>query len=213
MVFWDQSVEILRESILAYAQLCNGSIGCGILLITFLARLALLPLGIRLGRAAYVQQRAMDRIRPELDALRIKHRSDPASLAAATRRLMVREGVSMIPAAGCIGGLAQVPVVIALYSAVSKVASLGGRFLWIRDIAKPDFVLCAVATALTVAATAAGPSSPAANRMVLLAVSGIVTAVALSKMAAGVGLYWALSSLFGVVQGHVVRQGAERLSV
>jgi membrane protein insertase Oxa1/YidC/SpoIIIJ len=84
MVFWDQSVEILRESILAYAQLCNGSIGCGILLITFLARLALLPLGIRLGRAAYVQQRAMDRIRPELDALRIKHRSDPASLAAAT---------------------------------------------------------------------------------------------------------------------------------
>lgn len=212
MLFWDQSIEILRESILAYAQLCNGSLGCGILLITFLARLALLPLGLRLARTAAVQQRAMERIRPELDALRIEHRSDPRSLAAATRRLMDREGVSMVPAAGCLGGLAQVPVLIALYSAVRQVASLGGRFLWIRDIAKPDFVLCAAATALTVAATAAGPSSPAGNRMIVLAVSGLVTAVALSKMAAGVGLYWALSSLFGVIQGHVVRLRAERMT-
>lgn len=45
MMLWDQAVEVLRESIFAYAQLCNGNLGAGILAVTFLARLALLPWG------------------------------------------------------------------------------------------------------------------------------------------------------------------------
>ena len=43
MLFWEQVVEILRESMLAYAQVCNGNLGYGILIVTFLVRLALLP--------------------------------------------------------------------------------------------------------------------------------------------------------------------------
>lgn len=207
MLLWNQVIEILRESIFAYAQACNGSLGAGILLVTFLARLALLPVGIRLARAAAAQQRAMARLQPALDALRRIHKSDSRRLAEETSRLLAREGVSPFSLGGCLGTLAQIPVFVALYSSVRQAAAVGGRFLWIRSLAKPDWPLAIAATILTVLATATGAVAPSQSRSLMLTISAIVTIAALSKMAAGVGLYWALSSLFGVVQGWVVQRG------
>jgi YidC/Oxa1 family membrane protein insertase len=208
MVWWGQIVDILRESILAYAQVCNGNPGYGILIVTFLARLALLPLGLRLARLAQAQQRAMQKIQPELDALRRTHRRSPQRLAAETRRVMAREGVSPMSAAGCIGTLAQIPVFVALYAAVGQAAALGGRFLWVRDISRPDIGIAALATLFTAAAAASGSSGPAPSRAMILVISAVVTAVALWKMSAGVGLYWGLSSLFGAIQGFAIQRRA-----
>ena len=208
MLLWDQSVEILRESMLAYAQVCNGNLGYGILIVTFLARLALLPLGLRLARLAQAQQQAMQKIQPELDALRRTYQRNPRRLAEETRRVMAREGVSPLSAAGCIGALIQIPIFLAMYAAVRQVAGLGGRFLWVRDISRPDVVVGVLATLFTVAATASGSSGPAPNRAIILLMSAVLTAVALSKMAAGVGLYWGLSSLIGAVQGLVIQRRA-----
>jgi YidC/Oxa1 family membrane protein insertase len=206
MWLWNESIEVLRESMLAYAQVCNGNLGYGILIVTFLARLALLPLSLQLAKVAQVHQRAMQRIQPELDALRRKYRRDPKRLAEETRRVMAREKVSPLSAAGCIGSLAQIPVFLALYAAVRDVAAIGGRFLWVRDISRPDFLIAALATLFTVAASATGSAGPSPNRSIVLLVSGLVTAIALSKMAAGIGLYWGLSSLCGAVQGFVVQR-------
>ena len=64
---------------------------------------------------------------------------------------------------------------------------IGGRFLWVRDLSRSDIALAAVATLFTVAATASGPSGPMANRAIILIMSGVATAVALSKLAEGVG--------------------------
>ena len=208
MLLWDQSVEILRESMLAYAQVCNGNLGYGILIVTFLARLALLPLGLRLARLAQAHQQAMQKIQPELDALRRTYQRNPRRLAEETRRVMAREGVSPLSAAGGIGALIQFPMFLALYAAVRQVAGIGGRFLWVRDISKPDAIIAVLATLFTVAAAASGSSGSAPNRSIMLILSAVVTAVALSKMAAGIGLYWGLSSLFGAVQGLVIQRRA-----
>jgi len=207
MLLWEQAVEVLRESIFAYAQACNGNLGAGILAVTFLARLALLPLGIRMARAAAAQQRAMARLQPSLDALRKTHKSDSKRLAEETSRLLAREGVSPFSVGGCLGALAQIPVFVALYSSVRQAAALGGRFLWIRNLAKPDWPLAIAATIFTLLATATGGVAPSQNRSLMLSISAAVTIAALSKMAAGVGLYWALSSLFGAVQGWAVPRG------
>src|SRR5262245_39838998 len=206
MWLWNESIDVLRESMLAYAQVCNGNLGYGILIVTFLARLALLPLGLRLAKVAQAHQRAMQKIQPELDALRRRYQSNPRRLAEESRRVMAREGVSPVSVGGCVGALIRVPVFLALYAAVRQVASIGGRFLWVRDLSRPDLVVGAVATLLTLAATASGSSGPASNRAVVLLISATVTAVALSKMAAGIGLYWGLSSLVGAAQGLVVQR-------
>jgi membrane protein insertase Oxa1/YidC/SpoIIIJ len=96
---------------------------------------------------------------------------------------------------------------VALYSSVRQAAASGGRFLWIRDLAKPDWPLAIVAAVFTLLATATGAVAPSQSRSLMLGISAVVTLVALSKMAAGVGLYWALSSLFGAVQGWAVQRG------
>src|SRR5262245_57215409 len=101
MLLWNQVVEVLRESILAYAQICHGSVGAGILVVTFLARLALLPLGVRVARAAARQQEVMARLQPRLDALKAMHRNNPARLADETRQLLTQEGASPLSGLGC----------------------------------------------------------------------------------------------------------------
>jgi YidC/Oxa1 family membrane protein insertase len=205
VLLWHQSVEILRQSIFAYAQACNGNLGAGILAVTFLARLALVPLGIRIAAAAAAQQSAMSRIQPELDALRKKHKDNPRRLAEETGRVMTREGVTPLSVVGCVVSLAQIPVFVALYSAVRQAAARGGRFLWIRDLAGPDWLVAIAATAFTVLATIAG-AAPAQHRSLVLTVSAVATIAVLSKMAAGVGLYWALSSLLGAAQSWLVQR-------
>jgi membrane protein insertase Oxa1/YidC/SpoIIIJ len=170
MVLWNEVVEILRESILAYAHVCHGSLGAGILVVTFLVRLALAPLVIRLARIAAQQQE-----------------------------------VSPFSSLGCLGTLVPAPAFIALYSSVRQAATIGGRFLWIRDLAKPDWALAIIATGVTCLATVSG-GAPSQNRSVLLTMSAVITIAALAKMAAGVGLYWGLSSLFSAAQGWTVQR-------
>ncbi len=206
MLFWNHCVEVLRESMFAYAQVCNGNLGAGILVVTFLARLALVPLGVRIARAARAQQRAMQRLQPRLDALRARYKRDPRRLAEETRRLMRRGGVSAVSRAGCLASLAQAPVFIALYSAVRQVAATGGRFLWVRNIAKPDWVVTIAATILTFSAAMTGGGAPGPNRTLVTMLSTVVTLAILSKMAAGIGLYWGLSSLMGTVQGFMIER-------
>jgi len=212
MGLWSDVVDVLREAIFAYAQMSNGNLACGIMAVTFLARLALLPLTLRLARRAARQQEAMRRLKPELDAARAAFRDDPARLANETQRIFAREGLSMIPAAGCLGIIMQTPVLLALYNAVRESTTLGGRFLWIRDISKPDMALAMVVAAITAASMAAGPQPDglAQQRMVMLALPAVFTLVALWQMASGVGLYWGVSSLVGVAQGLIVRHALVR---
>jgi YidC/Oxa1 family membrane protein insertase len=205
MPFWNQLVEILRESIFAYAQICHGNLGWGILVVTFLTRLALVPLGIRLARSARMQQQAMQRIQPELQALRVTFKGNPGKLAEETQRLMKREGVAVIPN-GLLGNIVQVPILIALYSAVRQASTVGGRFAWISDISKSDLLLTVVVSGVTMAATITGTTTSSSNQTVVILFSAIITAMVLSKTAAGVGLYWGLSTLFSAIQGVIVQR-------
>src|SRR4029079_8764421 len=91
MVLWEYAVEILRESIFAYAHACHGNLGTGILAVTFLARLALLPLGLLIARGMARQQQARARLQPALDALRRTHATNATKLAEETQRLFARE--------------------------------------------------------------------------------------------------------------------------
>src|SRR5262245_17737467 len=212
MLLWSHTVDLIREAMFAYAQISNGNIAYGIIAVTFLARLALLPLTLRLAKSAARHQQAMRRVAPELDVVRAKFANDPRKLAEETRRILTREGVSMIPTVGCLGGLIQTPVLLALFDAVRQCAAVGGRFLWIRDVSRPDIALAVLVAAVTAGSMVAGPQPdvPAQQRQLLLVMPALFTLVALWQMAAGVGLYWGVSSVVGIAQGIIVRRALAR---
>jgi YidC/Oxa1 family membrane protein insertase len=206
MELWHQLVGILRESIFAYTLTGHGNVGAGIAIVTLLARLALLPLAIRFARAAAAHQAAVQRIQPELNAIRARFGSDPRRVAEETRRVFKREGISMLPGSSILGTLIQIPMMVALYSAVRQAAAIGSRFFWIADISRPDRALTVLVTAIGAAAAALGTPPSTEHRIVTVVLPAAVTFFALSRMASGIGIYWGVSSAVGIVQAFAVRR-------
>ena len=97
------------------------------------------------------------------------------------------------------------PVLVGLFSAVRNAAKAGGRFLWIPNVAKPDWLLAIVVAALTYAAVALGARDAESNKMLLL-IPPLIAFLALARLAAGVGLYWGVSSLVGLLQAAIIRR-------
>ena len=213
MTMWTEAVDVLRESMVAYAHATNGNLGAGILIVTVLARLAMFPLMLRIAAAAARHQGRVRAIQPELDGIKARFKNDPVQAAAETRKVFAREGIPMVPLTGLLGGLAPAPVLLALYAAVRQCAALGGRFLWIADISRPDRLLAVLVGAVGVAAASFAPVPEGQSRVLVAFVPALVTTVVLWKMAAGIGLYWGVSSAIGGVQTlvsarAVVRRGA-----
>lgn len=206
MPIWDQLVDLLRTAIVAGAQACGGNVGAGIAGVSLVVRMAVFPLTLRLARLSAAHERLMRKVRPELDRLREKYRSRPERLAEEMRRVFAREGASPAPLAGCVGTLGQFPLLLGLFSAVRACAAAGGRFLWIRNIARPDVFLAIAVTALTSATLALGSNPAQPGRMLMLLVSAAITLWVLSRMAAGIGLYWGVSSLVSLLQAAILRR-------
>lgn len=209
MVVWDQFVDLLRAAIFAYTQACGGNLGVGIVGVTFLVRMAMLPLTLRLARLSAAHQELIRKLKPELDKIRTRFKNRPERLAQETRRVFQREGVSPFPLVGCVGALVQAPILLGLFSAVRGCVAAGGRFLWIRNIARPDFLLTIAVTALTYATAALGATSTDQNKALMIAFPTIVTFLVLSKLSAGIGLYWGVSGLVSLLQAAIIRR--ERL--
>lgn len=83
--------------------------GMAVITLTIAVRVLLLPLGVAQVRAE--KQRA--RIAPRLAAIGRKHKRNPERMVAEQRKVYQEAGTG--PLAGCLPGLAQAPLMIALY--------------------------------------------------------------------------------------------------
>ena len=128
----------------------GASVVAGVVIVTVLARAALLPLAVRALRA----ERARAALRPELARVRERWGADRARLAEETAQVYRRAGVS--PVAGLGPALAQLPVLATLYRVV-VVPTVGGH-----------------ANAVVSASVLGGPLS--AHWLVLLAAAGPASA-------------------------------------
>lgn len=89
----------------------TGALAAGLAVVglTMAVRLLLLPLGVAQVRAE--KQRA--RIAPKLAEIAKRHGRNPERMAAEQRKVYTEAGTS--PLAGCLPGLVQIPLVVALY--------------------------------------------------------------------------------------------------
>ena len=204
MLFWSPFLDLLRAVLFALAHVCGGSLGGGIVVLSLIVRLALLPLTYRLALRAQEYQAALRRLKPQLDALQRRHAADPLTLAQETRALQARNGLGMAPKGTLLGALVQMPIGAGLYSTIGSIAKRAGQFLWIHDLSRPDALVASVAAGLAGAAVAAGPSSTGSRGSA--AVAAGITFVLAWRLSAGVGLYWVASNVVSVVQSLLVRR-------
>ena len=210
-MFWSDLVDLLRATILGVAQVCNGSVGAAVILVSFAIRLALLPLTLRLARRAREHQRRLSELQPELERVQRRYAKDPAALWRKTAAVYRRHGVKPVDGRGMLGGLAQAPLFIALYSALRR--GLGeGRFLWIPNTSLANSVLTVLVALLTGLSMLSSPS-PESARNAQIVTAMLVTATTLWFLGSTSALF-ALStgagSLVGILQGWILRRDEHR---
>jgi YidC/Oxa1 family membrane protein insertase len=200
--------DLIRSLLFATAHWCGGSLGAAIFVVSFLLRLALLPLALRMARHARRQAAILATIKGQIEKLKVRHAADPATLWRETRTLHRAAGYRPFSPAALVGILVQWPLMAALFGAVRKGLGAGVRFLWIRDIARPDRWLVAIATLLAAGASAAlapaGSTRAATDTMVVL--SSLMTFGFLWFASSAIAISYGAGSVVGLLQAWLVRR-------
>ena len=188
-------------ALLAYlTQIFGGSLGWAILALSFGVRLALLPLTIKLARRARRNQEIMQALQPEIEQLKKRFEKKPERLFQEMRDLYRKHDYSPFDLPALLGSFIQLPIFGILYSSIRSSLSSSSAFLWIRNLAVPDFLLTMVILSLTGLTAYLMPSASEQMRNTLIAVQVIVTLFIVWKLAAGLSLYWVSSGVVSLFQ-------------
>lgn len=209
---WTDIVELVRASIFAGAHLVGGSLGASVLLVSTLVRLAMMPLVLKAARHARAQQKIIAGLAPQLEAIRKRHRADPARVMQETRALYGRSGVCLMSPASIASLAIQLPLLGALFEAVRKGLGDRVRFLWIGDLGRVDAMLVVIVTTLTGIAAALVPIAPgspvSAKLLIGITVGG--TLLFLWSASSAVALSVGAGAATSLLQNWLIRRDVQR---
>lgn len=187
----------------AIKSLSFGNAGIGIILFTIIIRVILLPL-------MHFQTKSMRKtqeLQPEMKKLQAQYASKDVEtqqqLRAATQKLYAENNVN--PYIGCLPLVVQMPILMALWQAISRVPALTeGHFLWLQLGSKdPYYILPILAAIFTFASTYLSSMSQiesnASMKVMNVAMPLMILFMGVN-LASGLSLYWVISNGFQVLQ-------------
>lgn len=175
-----------------------GNWGVAIIFLTIIVRTALLPFNIMSFRSA----RAMQKIKPQMDAVREKYKNDPMKMNQETMKIMKDNNAN--PVSGCLPMLLQIPIFFAFFSTISTSVELYQQpfFGWIKDLSHYDpFFILPVLMGLTMFfQQKLTPTTMDPMQAKILNFMPIIFTVFMLTLPSGLTLYNFISALFGVTQ-------------
>jgi YidC/Oxa1 family membrane protein insertase len=187
--------------------------GWSIAFLTLVITMALLPLRITSMKSSL----KMQKIQPQMKALQEKYKryslTDPrrAEMQKEMSELYKREGVN--PIGGCFPMLLQMPFLFAFYSMLANAIELRqADWLWIKDLSAPDpyHILPVIIILLMFFSQRSMPQAgmdPAQQKM-LNFMGPVMFGVLSWSVAAGLSVYWMISTLLGYVQQVMINRSA-----
>jgi YidC/Oxa1 family membrane protein insertase len=188
-----------------HGHITMGNWGLAIIVLTLGLRTALFPLTWKQIKSAI----AMRKLKPEIDALNARFKSDPQAKNVAMMELWRKHKVN--PLGGCLPALVQMPIWFALYATLqTAVEFYHTRFLWFADLSAPDkfFVLPVVLGAAMIVQQRITPQQgmdPTQQKMMNWLMPGVFTVMMLFLPAA-LGVYMLTNSLLGITQQVVTQR-------
>ena len=191
--FWNEYIVYPLSWLITYtSELFGSNYGLGIIVVTILIRLAILPLMIQQTR----NSKAMQALQPELQKLR------------ETMLLFQKHGVN--PLAGCLPLFIQMPILIGFYHAIMRTEEIARHnFLWF-DLGEKDpfFILPLVAgvtTFIQQKIMMAGTEQQNPQMAMMLWLMPIMVVVFAINFPAALSLYWVVGNLFMIAQTYFIK--------
>jgi len=194
--------------------------GVAIILVTIIVRGITTPFTVKQIKST----RGMAALKPQLDEINVKYRSDPQKKQAAMMELYSKNNIN--PLASCTGGclpmLIQMPIFMGLFFVLGRAIELRGApaFLWITDLSRSDIVWdgisipiimpsgLAILPWLMVASTyfqtkvtmsSNAGMDPAQQKMMMWMMPAMMLLFS-AVMPSGLVLYWIIGNIWSIVQ-------------
>lgn len=185
------------------SKLVGEDYGLGIILVTLLIRIAILPLMIKQTK----NTKAMQALQPEMQKLREKHSSKDQQTQQKLQQEMMQlfQKHNVNPLAGCFPLLIQMPILIGFYHAIMRTDAIEDHnFLWF-DLgdADPYFILpliAGVTTFLQQKIMMAGTGNAQPQMQMMLWIMPIMIIIFAVNLPSALSLYWVVGNIFMIIQ-------------
>ncbi|MDR2765879.1 MAG: membrane protein insertase YidC [Holosporaceae bacterium] len=212
---------------LAYTKDLVGNMGLGIILITLLIKLLLLPL----ANKSYRSMNRMKEIQPKIQALQKRYADDKAKLGQEISAIYKKEAIS--PLGGCLPTLLQSPVLFALYKVLYvSIEMRQAPFVgWIHDLSLPDPLLIfnlfglipidlpgflqvgiwPLLMGLTMfLQQKMSPSPPDQSQANVMLLMPLMFTFMFAQLPSGLVIYWTFSNALGIMQQYAMMRADAR---
>ncbi len=175
--------------------------GLAIILLTLLVRALVMPFNIY----SFKSMKVMQKLQPEMKALREKYKDDPVQQNAKVMELMKTNKAN--PLGGCLPMLLQLPVFFALYQTLGQSIELYREpfIFWIHDLSYRDpFYVLPVLMGITMfIQQKITPSNMDPQQAKIMAFMPIMFTFFMVSLPSGLTLYIFISTLFGITQQYL----------
>lgn len=211
---WNILGRPMGEAIKFFANNLGLGFGLGIIIVTLIVRLIILPLGLYQSWKATYQSEKMNYLKPILGPIqdRMKTAKTQEDKLLAQQELMMAQrenGVSMFGGIGCLPLLIQMPFFSALFFAAQHTKGIAGQTFLGIPLGKPSLLLTAIVAVLYYIQSVLSlhgiedETQKESMRKASL-MSPIMIAVFSVLNTAGVTLYWVVGGVIQIIQQFVV---------
>lgn len=175
-----------------------GNWGVAIIALTIIMRLLMLPFNV----VSFKSARAMQKIQPQLTAVREKYKNDPMAVNRETMALMKQNNAN--PLSSCLPMLIQIPIFFALWKTIGSSIEIYQQpfFGWISDLSSYDrfFVLPILMGITMFFQQKLTPTTMDPMQAKILNYMPLLFSLFMISLPSGLTLYNFISALFGVGQ-------------
>ncbi len=209
--FWNKFIVWPLVSAITYFKDLLGTYGLGIIAVTIIIRVALLPLMVKQTRSS----KRMQELQPELAKLKEKYKSKDAVTQQKYQQEMMamfkERGVN--PMAGCLPVLVQMPVLIGFYHAISRMNNTPtidlGSFL-IFPLAEPSIILAIIAGLMQFVVLLTGPAMDNPQMRIMMYFMPLMIIGFGIILPSALTLYWVIGNLISLIQNLVIYRPWEK---
>lgn len=203
--FWNEFIVWPLVSFIKFFSELLGTYALGIIAVTIIIRLAILPLTIKQIKSS----KKMQELQPKMKELQAKY----SSKDAVTQQKYQQEMMALMrdsganPLAGCLPILVQMPILIGFYHAISRMNATPafdlGTFL-IFPLAEPSAVLAICAGIIQFLVLMTGPAIDNPQMKIMMYIMPVMIIGFGMALPAALSLYWVVGNIVSVIQNLVI---------